>query len=144
MSHSANLKQRAIKSLAWLGDALFELQVRQGLLEQGDFQARDLDKMGANLARAETQAALLQELLEELNEEESQVANRGKNASVRAGGRGVRSTKQYRLATGLEALVAHWHLSGEEGAARMKALLEPKLQTRIQAQVLAFREAKKK
>lgn len=138
MSVDPNLKRRSIKSLAWLGDALYELEIRRRLLALGDFHPRELNKMGANLARAETQAEILTTILDKLNDEERNVAQRGKNASIRSGGRAVRNTKDYRLASGLEALVAHWHLS-ECGAQRMTDILAPELQSRAVAQVEAMR-----
>lgn len=138
------LKRRPIKSLAWLGDALYELEVRARLLAAGDFHPRDLDKMGASLARAETQAAILLAIHERLSDEEQSVAQRGKNASLRTGGRSIRNTKEYRLASGLEALVAYWHLGGEAGAQRIQELIGPELDTRVKDLVEAQRRKNKK
>lgn len=131
MSSTPDLQRRPIKSLAWLGDALYELKVRKALLIAGEFHPRDLDTMGAKLARAETQAEILLNIHGQLHQAEQDVANRGKNASVRSGGRGIRNTKTYRLASGLEALVAYWHLSGAEGQAREAKLLNPEIQARV-------------
>lgn len=139
MSNAPDLQRRPIKSLAWLGDALYELKVRKALLIAGDFHPRDLDTMGAKLARAETQAEILLAIHERLSPEEQDVAQRGKNASVRSGGRGIRNTKDYRLASGLEALVAHWHLCEDAGKAREQALLDPEIQARVDALVAAKR-----
>lgn len=139
MSASKDLRSRPIKSLAWLGDAIYELELRRRLLAEGDFHPRDLDKMGAALARAECQAEILAAIRAALDEEEQRVTQRAKNASIRSGGRANRNTKDYRQATALEALVAHWKLSGPEGSARMDDLLAPELQSRVLAQVTAFR-----
>lgn len=144
MSLDPDLRSRPIKSLAWLGDAIYELEVRSRLLSLGDFHPRDLDKMGASLARAETQAALLLELQDLLDQDEQSVAQRGKNASLRTGGRSIRNTKEYRIASGLEALVAHWHLGGDVGIARMQTLLGPRLDARAEALVKELREKKSK
>lgn len=131
MSSTPDLQRRPIKSLAWLGDALYELKVRKALIIAGDFHPRDLDTMGAKLARAETQAEILLNIHDQLHQAEQDVANRGKNASIRSGGRGIRNTKTYRLASGLEALVAYWHLNGDEGQAREAKLLNPEIQSRV-------------
>lgn len=140
MKSPPDLKRRPIKSLAWLGDALYELKLRKALLLAGDFHPRDLNTMGAKLARAETQAEIFLAMQARLSQEELDVAQRGKNASVRAGGRGIRNTKDYRLASGLEALVAHWHLCGDEGKARETELLDPEIQVRVDALVQQQRE----
>lgn len=139
MSSSPDLKRRPIKSLAWLGDALYELKVRKALLIAGDFHPRDLNTMGAKLARAEAQAEIFQAIHDRLNQDEQDVAQRGKNASLRSGGRGIRNTKDYRFASGLEALVAHWHLCGQAGSARELELLDPEISIRVQALVNAHR-----
>lgn len=139
MTVSKDLRSRPIKSLAWLGDAIYELELRRRLLAEGDFHPRDLDKMGAALARAECQAEILAAIREKLHEGEQGVAQRARNASIRSGGRASRNTKDYRQATALEALVAHWHLSGPEGNTRMGEVLAPELQSRVLKQVAAFR-----
>ena len=48
---------------------------------------------------------------------------RGRNASVRSGGRVKRDVKSYRAATAFEALVCHWFEGGESGRTRFSTLL---------------------
>ena len=131
-----HLRQRSIRTLAWLGDAEFEREVRLRLSRRGDHRTDRLDKLRARLVNAEAQAELLAELIEAdaLREDELAVVGRARNTAVRGGGRrsrsgSKRSVRDYRSATALEALVAWWVHGGE--AERFAALVGPALEARI-------------
>jgi ribonuclease III family protein len=130
MSDDLLLRTRSIRTLAWLGDAEFEREVRLRLSRRGDFPTDRLDKLRAQLVRAEAQAELLAELVDAgcLREDELALVGRARNAAVHrtAGRRGVR---EYRAATALEALIAWWLLGGE--LERFEALIIPALEARI-------------
>ena len=98
-------------TLAYLGDAVYELWVRTHLLELGHEKVKDLHRFATEYVRASTQAKLLQKLLPELNETESQVVLRGRNTK----GSYPRSTDviTYRHATAFEALVGYWQMTGQ-------------------------------
>lgn len=126
-----HLRQRSIRTLAWLGDAEFEREVRLRLSRRGDFPTKRLDKLRARIVNAEAQAELLGELIEAgaLRENELAIVGRARNASVRGGARQRRSVREYRAATALEALIAWWLLGGQD--ARFEALIVPAIETRI-------------
>lgn len=120
---SADLSGRSARTLAWLGDALFEREVRFRLARRGDYSVDRLDAMKAEVVRAETQAELLETIEPHLTEDEADVVARGRNAPVSAGGRAKRDVRTYRRATALEALVAYWATSDPSGSARFDELL---------------------
>ena len=60
---AVDLRQRSIRTLAWLGDAEFEREVRRRLSIRGDFSTDRLDKLRARIVNAEAQATLLAELI---------------------------------------------------------------------------------
>lgn len=124
-----HLRQRSIRTLAWLGDAQFELQLRVRLSRRGDYPLDRLDHARAMVSRAEAQAALLEQVERDLQPEELAVVGRARNASLKAGARSQRDTRAYRAATALEALVAHWMLGGEQD--RFEALLAPRMEAAI-------------
>lgn len=99
-------------TLAYLGDAVYELWVRTHLLELGYEKVKDLHHAATDYVRASTQAQLLQGLMAELTETENQVVMRGRNTK----GSHPKSTDviTYRHATAFEALVGYWHLTGQE------------------------------
>ncbi|MBK8261603.1 MAG: hypothetical protein IPK80_09710 [Nannocystis sp.] len=128
---TVDLKARSVRTLAWLGDVEFEREVRLRLVGRGDYATDRLDAVKALVVRAERQAALLAIIEPALDEDEASVVRRARNTSPRASSRSQRSTKDYRAATALEALVAHWQHGAAGGPARFAALLAPEIERAI-------------
>ncbi|MGH1345118.1 MAG: ribonuclease III domain-containing protein [Nannocystales bacterium] len=125
------LLQRSVRTLAWLGDAAFERDVRWRVCARGDHPVDRLDSIKADVVRAEAQSALLDIIEPELTEDERSVVRRGRNAKTTSI-RGKKNTQTYRSSTGFEALIAHWALV--EGAwSRYEALVVPHLEPMIDA-----------
>ena len=98
-------------SLAYLGDAVMEVLVRQMLVRRGIGNAGKLSAMSLDYVRATNQSRGLEGLLPHLTEEENAVYHRGRNA---AGAHPKSaSVADYRRATGLEALFGYLHLKGD-------------------------------
>jgi 23S rRNA maturation mini-RNase III len=94
------LGERSVRTLAWLGDAEFEREVRMRLARRGDYPTDRLHAMKALVVCAEAQAELLAAIEAGLDEVEAGVVRRARNLNHKAGGRGVRSVRDYRAATG--------------------------------------------
>ncbi|GAB6153031.1 Mini-ribonuclease 3 [Desulfosporosinus burensis] len=106
-----NWQEMNALTLAYLGDAVYELWVRTHLLELGHEKVRELHKQAVSYVRASTQARVLHALLPELNEVEQQVVLRGRNAK---GGHPKNvDVVTYRHATAFESLVGYWQLNGQ-------------------------------
>lgn len=101
-----------ILSLAYLGDAVYELWVRKHLLEKGIAKVEEMHKNAINYVRAQNQAGILRYLLEELDETEKDVVRRGRNAKANHP-RNV-DVITYRHATAFEALVGYWYLTDKK------------------------------
>ena len=138
------LRERSIRTLAWLGDAAFEQDVRVRLAMSGDWPADELDRMRSKISNAGFQAELFLAIEAELSDEEATLARRGKNAAVRSGGRVQRDVKSYRLATGFEALMAMWLLGDAPARERYETLIAPRLQTAISEHTQKIRERRAK
>jgi len=95
--------------LAYLGDAVYELWVRKHLLEQGAGKVDEMHKKAIHYVQAKTQAGLLRILMKELDETETDVVMRGRNAK----GHHPRNVDvvTYRHATAFEALIGYWYLA---------------------------------
>ncbi|NVB37207.1 ribonuclease III [Pseudenhygromyxa sp. WMMC2535] len=134
------LRQRSLRTLAWIGDAEFEREVRLRLARRGDYPTDKLDKLRAGIVNAVAQAELLAGLLaaEVLDEREQAVVRRGRNTAVRAAGTRSGSVREYRAATALEALIAWWILGGERE--RFEALVIPEIEARIEAAIAGLRK----
>lgn len=96
--------------LAYVGDAVYEIMIRTKVVNGGNVQVNKLHKMSASLVKAETQAKIILALQEELTEEEISIYKRGRNAKSFSMAKNA-SMKDYRMATGFEALVGYLYLT---------------------------------
>lgn len=99
-------------TLAYIGDAIFELVVRTVLVERKNTQPEKLHKAATKIVKAETQAIMIEALKEELTEEEMAVFKRGRNAKAVTRAKNA-TMSEYRRATGFEALMGYLYLKGE-------------------------------
>ena len=99
-------------TLAYIGDAIFELVVRTVLVERKNMQPEKLHKAATKIVKAETQAVMIEVLKEELTEEELAVFKRGRNAKAVTRAKNA-SMSEYRRATGFEALMGYLYLKGD-------------------------------
>ncbi|ATW27096.1 hypothetical protein DCMF_22165 [Candidatus Formimonas warabiya] len=100
-------------TLAYIGDAVYELWVREHLVAQGCTKVHDLHRMAIKYVNAGTQSKLVAQLDALLDEKEAQVLRRGRNAKS---GRQPKHMEMidYRRATGLEALVGYLYLEKKQ------------------------------
>mgnify|MGYP000089064712 FL=1 len=99
-------------ALAYMGDAVYEVLVRTRVMNRGSMQVNKMHKKSASLVKAEAQARMIQALQEELTEEETAVYKRGRNAHSASSAKNA-SIRDYRMATGFEALVGYLYLTGQ-------------------------------
>ena len=93
-------------SLAYLGDSVLELCVREHLLRQGLSTAAHLNAAAHDYVTASAQAKAMNRILPLLTEEEAAVYRRvHANVPKRA------TVAEYRAATGMECLFAYLHLT---------------------------------
>ena len=99
-------------TLAYIGDAIFELVVRTVLVERKNIQAEKLHKAATKIVKAETQALLIEAVKDDLTEEELAVYKRGRNAKAVTRAKNA-TMSEYRRATGFEALMGYLYLKGD-------------------------------
>ena len=92
--------------LAYIGDAVFELHVRQMLLEKGSRPVNVLNKQARQYVSAPAQAAMYHHIESMLTSEEQVIIRRGRNLHSYAKAKNA-GTSEYRHATGLEALFGY-------------------------------------
>lgn len=93
-------------ALAFVGDGVYSLMVRERLLSEANRPVNDLHRLAVREVRAEAQSAAMNRLLPHLTEEEEAVFKRGRNAHT------ARSGADYHRSTGLEALFGYLYLDG--------------------------------
>lgn len=109
-------KQLSPLALAFLGDAVFGLYVREKLLLQGNAPAQQLHRKAVGYVCARAQSKAVEEIAGLLSPDEESVYRRGRNAHSRPPKNA--DVADYRRATGLEALFGYLHLCGETDRAR--------------------------
>ena len=97
--------------LAYLGDAVYELAIRTLVVNEGNRQVNKMHKESASLVKAGTQMEFLLAIEDELTEEETSVYRRGRNAKSVTMAKHA-TMKEYRMATGFEALIGYLYLQG--------------------------------
>lgn len=97
---------------AYMGDALYEIYVRQLCLADGDCKMNLLHKKAVSLVRAATQAQVMNALQEELSAEESDIVRRCRNAKNLTAPKNA-DLMEYRMATALEGLLGYLYLKGD-------------------------------
>ena len=100
-------------TLAFLGDAVYELEVRRYICSNGSCPSGVLHKRAVQYVCAAFQSKAYDKLLDFLNEEEVAVMKRGRNANGVAVPKSS-SPKDYRKATGVEALYGYLFLKNEK------------------------------
>lgn len=114
----AQARQYSPLALAFLGDSVYEILVREYLVREANRPAAKLHEQKIQLVCAAFQAQAIDRLLPLMTEEETAVYKRGRNANNTVPRH--TSAQDYHKATGLEALFGYLHLLGEQ--ARLEEL----------------------
>lgn len=99
-------------TLAFLGDAVYSLLVRNMLSLTANKPTGKLHKESIHFVNAAFQAEMMKELLPNLTENEETIFKRGRNAHSNHSPKN-QSDADYRYATGLEALYGYLYLCGK-------------------------------
>ena len=109
------------KTLAFMGDAVYEALVREKLILEGEKPVGELHKASASIVCAGAQSEIYEFLASILTEAEYNILKRGRNSNTVHVPKSADAV-DYRRATGIEALFGYLYLSGENG--RIKELFE--------------------
>ena len=97
-------------TLAYIGDAIFDVIVRSILVNKGNTAVNKLHKRASDIVKAGTQAKLAALLMDSFTEEESDVYRRGRNSKPHTKAKNA-STMDYLEATGFEAVIGYLYLT---------------------------------
>ena len=114
-------KTRSGAQLAFVGDAVFELLVREHIAKKYSANAKTLHNLAVTYVSAEAQQRALDTIADFLTEHEQDIARRGKNAHKVTAPKNF-SYRTYRSATALEAIFGYLYLSGQTD--RIKQLFD--------------------
>ena len=99
-------------TLAFLGDAVYTLYIRDKLVRSGTGKAADFQRASAKIVSARGQSAFLERLLPIFTEEEADIFRRGRNAKKPTKSKHA-SVAEYTRSTGFEAVIGFLYLTGE-------------------------------
>ena len=100
-------------NLAYLGDAVFELMVRETLVSDSSENVRDLFHKSKLFVSASAQSQFYFRLYERLTPDEQRIVKRGRNSKPSNKAKNA-SVIEYQHATGLEALFGYLYLYGRK------------------------------
>jgi ribonuclease-3 family protein len=109
---SKDIRTYSPLTLAYIGDAVYDLVIRSILVNRGNTAVNNLHKKASAIVKAPSQAAVAASIMEELTEEEKDIYRRGRNSKPHTKAKNA-STMEYLEATGLEAVVGFLYLKGD-------------------------------
>lgn len=99
-------------ALAFVGDSVYDLFVREMLVCRDNKPVRTLNSEKVALVRCQAQAQTAKMIEPLLTEEEADILRRGRNAHVQKAPKSA-TIAEYHAATALECLVGYLYLSGK-------------------------------
>lgn len=108
-----NPKQLSPLNLAFIGDAVYEILVRETLVTSANRPVNDLHKESVKYVSAKAQTAAFEKIRDMLTDEETAVFKRGRNAKVGHSPKSA-SEGEYHCATGVEALFGYLYLNDRQ------------------------------
>jgi len=106
---SVDVRTYSPLTLAYIGDAIFDVVIRTVVVERANRPANQLHKETVKYVKAETQAQMIEVLMPLFTEEELAVYKRGKNAKPYTKAKNA-SYGEYHKATGFEAVIGYLYL----------------------------------
>lgn len=111
-SECKNPYQYSPLALAYMGDSVLDLMVKNYYVVNSNKQTYKYHKDVCNIVKAVNQAGFIDEIIDELAEDELDVYKRGRNATTHSKAKNA-TMSEYRKATGLEALLGYIYLKGD-------------------------------
>lgn len=99
-----------ILALAYLGDSVYELYIREHLLKKGIQKVNILQKEAIKYVSAKNQTLILDKIKEYLNEEELEIVKKGRNAKSHKAPKNT-DILTYKHATGFETLIGYLYIN---------------------------------
>lgn len=102
-------------ALAYIGDAVYELAIREHLLDVGQTRPNQLHQYATQYVSAKAQAKIMDYFSEEeiLTEEEKSYYKRGRNSKINTKAKNT-DIQTYLQSTGFEALIGYLYLTKQE------------------------------
>ena len=113
MNNQEKIRMMDVSKLAYIGDAVYELYIRERFL---DVKTRSMDlqnKLSVRYVKAESQAYAVKEIMKKLPEVELNLVKRARNHKITSKPQNL-NPMVYKLATAFEAYIGYLYLSKDE------------------------------
>ena len=108
-----DIREQSPLSLAFVGDAVYSLQIREHFVKSKRYNINTLNKMTVQYVSAHGQFMALELIKDLLTEDEATYAKRGQNASKASVAKHA-SVAEYRASTGFECLLGYLKVTGQD------------------------------
>lgn len=118
-----DIKMINVITLAYLGDAIYEVYIREKMIKEAPLKVEQLQKKAINYVSAKAQAKIISNLIDTnaLTDEELDIVKRGRNYKRSSHPKNT-DIITYKLSTGFETLIGYLYLSGKK--TRLREILE--------------------
>ena len=108
--HKPNYRELSSLALAYIGDAVYEVMVRQHLLNKGIAKVKYLHKESTEFVSAKSQSHYIHHIMDQLTEEELEIVKRGRNTKSHTTAKNA-TINEYRHSTAFECLIGYLYLT---------------------------------
>lgn len=98
---------------AYIGDAVYELFIRESLVEKHNLKPHQLHVEAIKKVKAKAQAEILYKIEDKLNDEEKEIVRRSRNTKNHHLPKNS-NVQEYMYATAFEGLIGYLYLTGRE------------------------------
>ncbi len=107
-----NPREYSPLALAYIGDAIYEIYIRDHVIKKANAPVNKLHTTSKKYVKASAQAQIYHFIKDLLTENELAILKRGRNAKSASSPKNG-DIREYRLATGVEALIGFLYLNNE-------------------------------
>ncbi|MBR6688499.1 MAG: Mini-ribonuclease 3 [Clostridia bacterium] len=102
-------RETNVKTLAYIGDVVYELYIREYVISNSREQVNKLHKKTIKYVSAKAQARIVAAMNDEFSDEEKDIIRRGRNAEANTVPKNT-DVVTYKIATGFESLIGFLYL----------------------------------
>ncbi len=113
MDKELDIREYNIKTLAYMGDAVYELYIRKHVVKNSREVSNKLHKKTIKYVSAKAQEYIISKIYEILTEEEKEIYKRGRNANTNTIPKNT-DLIIYKKATGFEAILGYLYLTNQK------------------------------
>ena len=108
-------EMKLISPLTWayIGDAVYELYIRNYLINNTNLKPHKLHLETIKYVKAKAQAKILEKIESDLTDEEKDIVRRGRNTQTHSAPKNA-NPEDYMYATAFEALIGYLYLTKQE------------------------------